>query len=963
MDIYWGGSLMEGLRKKLHQHDTLFYVITAIISIGFVFTYAYEEQLPLWAAGSISSLLIIFMALNAVAYFKVLKQKYLKTIETLRGFTATELTAVHEQLTNQTQLFTNEQATNTKAIQGKLMDLDHTYAEKLKQLQQQFDLSKQLILSKVQEEMLAQTTLLQNDMAILKEQQLQLASASKEQLEQTYNSLQKDLSKETDSINENLHTVGEKVSEAQQNLIDVTTKNTANVTQLVEQKTTQLIDTNNIATTKVVTQTKDSEKLLTEVLTTLTQNVLVASNLLKGSLNEQHEQVIGKLVSVDERQQQLMQYNHDKVLEKLLYLIDTQNTLAKDATLKNDEHYNAFVTLLTNQASEILDSIEQAVQSDKQQAQSIIEQFETQNVAVKDIVLAQLEQDVAIYQEEQQKQTTALEQMLNNVLQSLNDCASSIHTVVNEKTELLQEQNVASKNDVVGQLIQLEQKVVTTTENQFEQTTVTIDAIQQSLVTQFEKTNELGNVRYEQLRDRLSMQQGELNDYISSSSQYVQQLVQQSVQKLNETIEQLQSELQSILAQQNQQSKQHVQQLEQQLMLSKEDIAVEVKDFVEASTKQYESLNARIAIIPTEQQKLTADIQQTIADNFKQQLDEWQSLKNQAVVQLDEVRKQLTNSAKEHKQVVQNSIMASQKEVLQSFDQVHQLSNQSLQKLIASLTDIHAISKQQNDETLQKLANLNNEITSMESDLLKQLNDVSKQLDRQNTKQVFEQLEKVQKGLADTKSVFNKTSNDLTQQIDGIQKAVVNPKTEVNESLSYINNLMLKMKLQMDGHEELLFDRIEYINVQLSEIQKLANLNRLNQIEQVSSDKKTADTKATNSVMSNTTKQATATKTKQKNRTEVIEDKANNLKIHNTFVDAKLSKSDMYQNNKKTYSVFYEKNGEMTSSVNYDDNGNVLTETKYYPNGAVMDRIENVKANGKIQRQITSFDINGKRLK
>ena len=98
------------------------------------------------------------------------------------------------------------------------------------------------------------------------------------------------------------------------------------------------------------------------------------------------------------------------------------------------------------------------------------------------------------------------------------------------------------------------------------------------------------------------------------------------------------------------------------------------------------------------------------------------------------------------------------------------------------------------------------------------------------------------------------------------------------------------------------------------------------------------------------------------NRTETIEDKANNSTILREFRDNELYKDMMLVDDKLKHEIYYDVNSKPKRAINYDENEEIRYELEYYPNGEAKKRIEYVTRNGKQDVIVSEFDEKGHKL-
>ena len=98
------------------------------------------------------------------------------------------------------------------------------------------------------------------------------------------------------------------------------------------------------------------------------------------------------------------------------------------------------------------------------------------------------------------------------------------------------------------------------------------------------------------------------------------------------------------------------------------------------------------------------------------------------------------------------------------------------------------------------------------------------------------------------------------------------------------------------------------------------------------------------------------------NRTETIEDKANNSTILREFRDNEIYKDMMMVGNNLRHEIYYDAKGNPKRAINYDENEEIKYELEYYPNGEAKKRIEYVTKNGVQDVVVSNFDEQGNKL-
>lgn len=877
---------MKWFKQKLEEQELLFFIITATLSTCLIGTNIFSEQLLLWGTTAISVVLTILLTINIVTYSQILKDRYLNSMKEIKLFIENEILGAKNEVNERLQIAENKNLVSMGEIKENFHELKQKNIEDLSKLEQQIDKLETNISSTVKEELL----LLNEKIVELDTKQLQLVEEYKERIKQSYSQFRNELSNDLELISSN-------TKEVTQNIQENLQKNTSELLYIIEGKSELLSGINHQSTNKVVAQTKETEKLLMEILSTLAKNILTSSELIKETANQQHLQLVDKINSVDSQHQRLEINNHQILKEVLL-----------------------------SQGIELLNAVKLVEESDKEHTEQVVKALEKHALLVKENILTKLEKDGLLNQEEKQKQTNILKDRLDNVLKSISETAISLDNINDqhaqsnehnhqaivelldvqkenvEKIELKQEENyhqlkesfITHATNLLDAIEEIENSDKKNTQLLMEQSTSQGTLVKESIL--------------KSVGDNIAILQSVLGDKFS-------QLFEEGI-KRHEQVVSKQEQGASTVATTMNSMMQKIQLLSEE---QSNDLNSNVQNIIEILDKHQISLNDTILNIPSEQQKQTGNVLNEMTKQYSKHAEEIKVVKEQQVIQFGEIRNQIANSAKNQEQTIQHFISQNQSEMLDSLEQMYKLSNKPLQLISEKVKQMQDSSTQVNSKTLQDIEKINKELKVVETGLLNKLQSLFNKVDKQDM------------------SIIESNLNQVKIKLENI--------INTNEDKSNVAELVYGLKEQLEEQELLLFKRIKRIEEHLSEFQKITKLNMLNQI---------SDTKEREA-----SKQGQNKKVKEENRTEIIEDKVNKLKIHNQFIKNKLSKSDMYQNGKITYSVVYTEKGEKDTTFNYDDKGNLVTEIKYYPSGAMKERIENTKIDGKTQRKITKFDKNG----
>lgn len=295
-------------------------------------------------------------------------------------------------------------------------------------------------------------------------------------------------------------------------------------------------------------------------------------------------------------------------------------------------------------------------------------------------------------------------------------------------------------------------------------------------------------------------------------------------------------------------------------------------------------------------------------------------------------------------------------------DDARRASSESAEQIMSVNKENSSSIMQKVDELVLQVATIekqNNTISSLFVDSVKESNKATEMF----MLELQEQYQTINKGLTSVQlkaedienSVLHISENDFNKKIiDSIQSLILELRTDINNSISDINNEFLDTQIaQKETNSEL-----EKLQVLLRTVlssfedkaEKFATESN-NQIEPSSS------TPEIHPNVTRSVEQNVKSHQPNPNRTESILDSETKNIVINQYKDGNVVKSTMKDSKGHIiYEIEYTK-GKIVRTRNYDSKGKMTIEQTFYDNGQVHYRNE-YASKGKVT---TEFDINGKK--
>lgn len=831
---------MNRLKERLQKNQILYFVLITILVVGVIFTVSFSGQMAQWLTPAILTVLSIIATIITSAFAQVVKQKYKINVEQATVNRLEQFTQIKEAIQQVQQQMQMNQKKQFQQIDSKLQIIEKNQFSQVKELRQTIELNKQLAVVKLTEqfEQLMNTTtsnFVESNQELKKVQEAMDASFVKQFAQST------SLQKVVKTMNTEL--VEHTASQHEQSI------------NLVQQNTLALTEHVNKAVQKSIEQTTSSEKLLTEILTTLARNILSASNMMKDSVSKQHAEALAHIDNIDAKQHKYVQQSFEDLTDRVIYVVDQLNN-----------NSNAVTMLLDEKTKLILADL-----SDKYSAAAI---------ALKDKATT----DQITWDTWSEKSAANF----NELFATISKNALDVH----------QHLKLAHDEQVV---------------NLSKATQTIMDKVQASTTN----INTESHAQFEQLKADIQLTSKQQEVILSQTGKQLQQEAATNLVTLQHNISELQ------------------QTASQKLQGTKQEILESVNELTAVSTDYHEKALAQVI-----------SVESNVAQSFEK-------LKNATSIQSNSLETKIVNIHQQQTKEQQRQIQQQESyltSIEKMIDSVQTSLQQPLQKMDEQLIQLQKVELTERQALQSKFQSIESNVNELNAKLLQQLSDVKTEISKNNITTVQNQLKSFEVELSQIKTSVTKSKTDVTKQIQAIEQAV---KKDENSNLEFkqILQSVTQMIGQFKEHEALMLKRIDVIDTQLKAMQKVS----------------TSST-TTKSTTTSSTKQAIQASSKPviekklKNRTEVIEDKANDITLHNKFVNGVLKQSDMLQQGKISYTAFYNANGTLEKTLNFDKNGEILTEILYYPNGAVKERTEFVTVKRKRQKEITKFSADGKKL-
>lgn len=942
---------MNVLKEMLQKNQILYFVLMTILVVGAIFTVSFSSQMAQWLMLTILTVISVIATILTIAFEEVVKQKYKTNVEQAAANQLEQFTQMKEALMQMQQQMQVEQAKHVQQIELKLNKIEETQVKKMKELQQTIELNKQLTLVKLTEIMTEQFGNLMNTTTSNFDE-------SKQQLEKVQEEMDASFVKQLTQ-----GTLLQKAVETMNTeLVEHTTSQHEQARELVQQHVLSLIEHVNETTQQSIEQTTTSEKLLMEVLTTLARNVLTASNMMKDSLSKQHAESMSHIDNVDATQHKRVQQSFDALTERVMYVVDQLKSNSKAAASQLDEQTATILADLSEKYS-----VATTVFKDKASAdQTAWHEWNEKSATKFNELTATIAKNVQVVQQQlklaHDKQAVSLSTATQTIVDTVQASASTSSSESRVQFEQLQEDIQLATKQQEATLMQtgemLQQEVATN----FAALHHNISELQESASQKLEVTNQviLGSVndltalstqQHEKVVAQVTEQLHVLEQLHADESADLKKAMLTQVISVGNDVIQGFEQLENVTSTQSNTLQTTITKLQQQLT----EVHSETKS-------QLGQLHEQIVEVPKQQQQHMLYLQNALQQKMDEQLatsqNEWEVMKSQQVVQLEEARAFVQQQSVEQQRQSQQ-----QQKYFTSIEKAIDGTKVSLQELLQKMDEqLTQLQKSQSTErqALQsKLQNIAGNVNELNAQLLQQLAGVKTEVSKNNVSAVQQQLKSFETQLSQLKTSITASKTDVTKQMQSIEQ-LVKKDEKSNPELKQILHSVAQITGQFKEHEVLMLNRIDVIDDQLKAIQQVST--------SPNTTKTTTETKTSMALNKQVSKTAIQTlpkpdvKEKPENRTEIIEDKANGITVHNKYVNGVLKQSDMLQKGRISYTAFYNAKGVLEKTVNFDKNGKRQTEMIYYPTGAVKERIEYLIVKGREQKEITKFAMDGKRL-
>lgn len=384
-----------------------------------------------------------------------------------------------------------------------------------------------------------------------------------------------------------------------------------------------------------------------------------------------------------------------------------------------------------------------------------------------------------------------------------------------------------------------------------------------------------------------------------------------------------------------------------------EDIA-NLKESLHYLTAQIESGNeARLT--------LSNDLKNMLSSSSKKTIDATQSVQSGIIdfltIRLNKAENGITTSVQNvenslnsiiklvdsAKEATLNLSHSNHKSILDKINKTQDSSNNILETINRRYTAFDNSINTLKNMISENIINIQNKTTETQNVVVKLLNQCLDETDNvlEKSDRAYDRIIKqVHSFATDTKKQLSTLKEELTLQAKTIEKSFKNSSQDFSAQNLELKNDLNKATHSWIKQNDNLTTKIENLENQLLNLQKLADI-----IKGLSAGKQPDS------------------KVKNPNRIEEIKDADSNITVYNHFKNDVLIFTEMKTGNKKSYDVEYDTQGRMTKSRNYNTKGELTTELTYHDNGEVKSRVETILKDGKLQKETTYFDKQGKKIK
>ena len=332
----------------------------------------------------------------------------------------------------------------------------------------------------------------------------------------------------------------------------------------------------------------------------------------------------------------------------------------------------------------------------------------------------------------------------------------------------------------------------------------------------------------------------------------------------------------------------------------------------------------------------------------------------------DEIQAKVEGASNGMSQLISEGIGAITTSVSTGIDGARQASSESAEQIMSANKENSASILQKVDELILQGATIekqNNTISSLIVDSVKESDKATEMF----MSGLQDQYQTINKGLTSVQlktenienSVLHISEKEFNKKIvDSIQSLILELRTDINNSISDINNEFLDTQIA----QETINSELEKLQVLLRTVLNSFENKTEKIVKQVAteSNKQVKPSSSTPSILPNVSRsveQNVKSHHPDPNRTESIVDSETKNIVVNQYKDGKVVKSTMKDSKGHTiYEVEYSK-GKIVRTRNYDSKGKLTIEQIFYDNGQVHYRNE-YTSKGKVT---TEFDINGKK--